>query len=420
MNYLYGKEWISNKNQEDLVQLNIALDSYLHFKKNSIEILEKLIKKKPNFLMANCLLGFLVLLTRDKNKVQIVKKIIKKCNQIINGASNKEIKYFKILNYWSDFKLYKVSNKLLEILKEDPKDILSFRLYHFNQIFLGIDKSYLENHLELIKNWKENDKYYNLVLGMTSFSYEENNQYERSKKLAIKSLNISKDDLWSWHALAHYYDSKQENFNGINLFSDINWNLYGPMKRHLWWHKSLFYFYNNEYEKCLNLYDNYVFDENEFYLDFCNAVSILIRLMHKNVNVISRMKKLKKIADYYLKQNSFPFIDFHILLFYYFLKDRNIEYFDDKIFNKKYFNTDFSDVYKRTLKPLIELIKNDKINNFNFLSNNFNELGGSFAQRELIHLSLINISNKKFNGQLNNKIIFHLKSKKNINKLKYV
>ena len=320
MNNLYGIEWISNKNQDDLIEFNKALNAYLYFKKNSIEILEKLVEKKQDFIIAHCFLGFLFLLSRDKNKIANVIQIIKKCKKLIKNASNKEIQYFKILILWSELKLNKVSNELLQILKNDPKDIMAFRLYHFNQIFLGIDQCYLDNHLELMKHWNTKDNYYNLVLGMTSFSYEENNQYEKSKELALESLSINEEDLWSWHALAHYCDSTQQNHKGMNLYNNINWNLYGPMKRHLWWHKSLFYFYNNEYEKCLKLYDKYIFDKNEFYLDFCNAVSILIRLLLKNIDVIERMKKLKVIADYYLEQNSIPFIDFHIFLFFYFLK----------------------------------------------------------------------------------------------------
>ena len=63
-----------------------------------------------------------------------------------------------------------------------------------------------------------------------SFAYEENNQYKNSKIYASESLNISTNDLWSWHALAHYYDSSNEPNQGINLFdNNIDWKIYGPM-----------------------------------------------------------------------------------------------------------------------------------------------------------------------------------------------
>ena len=100
---------------------------------------------------------------------------------------------------------------------------------------------------------------------MPSFAYEENNDYHNAFRLAKLSLDISKKDLWSWHALLHIHDSKLDNVIFLqNEYEKINWNSYGPMKRHMWWHQSLFYFYQKNYTKCLELYDNCIFSEDEF------------------------------------------------------------------------------------------------------------------------------------------------------------
>ena len=58
--------------------------------------------------------------------------------------------------------------------------------------------------------------------------------------------------------------------------------------------------------------------EDYHYLDFCNSVSLLIRLRIKGIDIGTRLEELKKFADYFLKQNTLPFIDFHLLLFYYY------------------------------------------------------------------------------------------------------
>ena len=59
----------------------------------------------------------------------------------------------------------------------------------------------------------------------------------------------------------------------------------------------------------------------EFYLDFCNTSSLLLRLHYQGVDVEQRMRKLQPLANYFCEQQLIPFIDYHLILFY--------KYFDD-------------------------------------------------------------------------------------------
>jgi len=83
-----------------------------------------------------------------------------------------------------------VQKELLTLLRSDPKDILALRLYHFNQIFLGLDKNYLNNHLQILKKWNEKDEFYPLVLGMVSYALEESNNYIDAEFYAKKIVKL--------------------------------------------------------------------------------------------------------------------------------------------------------------------------------------------------------------------------------------
>ena len=85
---------------------------------------------------------------------------------------------------------------------------MAIRLLHFNNIFIGIDSNFLRKHLEILGNWTKTDPFYNLILGMTSFAYEENDELSLAQNLANESLAMSKKDLWSWHALLHVQDNE--------------------------------------------------------------------------------------------------------------------------------------------------------------------------------------------------------------------
>ena len=400
MFFVYGESWLKSNKNDNIIEFNNILNSYLYFKKDTFDNLEILLKNNPKFIMGYCLKGFLLLLTRDTNKNKEIDLIIKIIEKNTFNLSEKLLQYINILREWSAGNLRVVQEILIKILINDPKDILAFRLYHFNQIFLSLNNNYLKKHLEKKKKWNEKDEYFPLVLGMTSYALEENNMYIEAELYAKESLNISSKDLWSIHAMCHLHDSKEENIEGENIFHDmkINWDLYGPMKRHLWWHKSLFYYYQKKYKECLSLYDNYIKNEDYFYLDFCNSASLLLRLKFEGIDIGNRMQILKKYADYFIYQNNLPFIDFHILLFYSHFDNSNFDYFESKEFINKYLNSDYENAYKNSLKPLIHIMKEKKIDNIDIVSNCFADLGGSFAQREVILLKLID-SNK---GKKNN------------------
>ena len=75
------------------------------------------------------------------------------------------------------------------------------------------------------------------------------------------------------------------------------------------------HFYKKDFIKCLEMFDNFVFSEDEFYLDFCNTSSLLLRLHYQGVDVEQRMRKLQPLANYFCEQQLIPFIDYHLILF---------------------------------------------------------------------------------------------------------
>ena len=152
MFFVYGESWLKSNKNENIIEFNNVLNSYLYFKKDTFDNLEILLKNNPKFIMGYCFKGFLLLLTRDINKNKEIDLIIKIIEKNTFNLSEKLLQYVNILREWSAGNLRIVQEILIKILINDPKDILAFRLYHFNQIFLGLNNDYLKNHLEIKKN----------------------------------------------------------------------------------------------------------------------------------------------------------------------------------------------------------------------------------------------------------------------------
>ncbi len=384
----YFHYWIDSKKDEEIKKFQECIDSYIYFKKDTILITNKLIRDNRNFNAPKLLKTFLLLFSRDINKLTLAKHTLKSIN--VDNINNHFHKYLEVAKLWINNDLKNLLNKLESIIEENPKDIFAIRLFHFNNIFLGIDSKFLDKHKEILSKWSENDQHYNLLLGMTSYAYEENNLNDKAKFLAVNSLKQSSNDLWSWHALLHVHDNENnDSINNNDNFNKINWSIYGPIKRHIWWHQSLILFYNQDYEKGLKLFDNYFSSSEIFYLDFCNACSFLLRLYYKGVDVKDRMDKLKDYAEYFKNQHILPFIDYHLIFYYLYYNDQ--DYFQqlEERMEENYLKNSFKENYINFLKPIIHSMKTNELLNENIIKSQFKYLGGSFAQRELIFLSLI-------------------------------
>ncbi len=409
----YFHYWVDSKKDEEIKKFQECIDSYIYFKKDSLLITNQLIRENRNFQAPKLLKIFLLLFSRDINKLTLAKDTIKSIS--VDNINNHFHKYLEVAKFWINNDLKNLLNKLELIIKENPKDIFAIRLFHFNNIFVGIDGKFLEKHEEILSKWSENDQHYNLLLGMTSYAYEENNLIDNAKFLAENSLNQSFNDLWSWHALLHVHDNENnDSINKNDNFNKINWSIYGPIKRHIWWHQSLILFYNQEYEKSLKLFDKYFSSSEIFYLDFCNACSFLLRLHYKGVYVKDRMDKLKDYAEYFKNQHILPFIDYHLIFYYSYYDDQG--YFEqlENRMEDNYLESSFKENYINFLKPIIKNMKTHELLNENIIKSQFKYLGGSFAQRELIFLSLI--QNTKYETNKSN-LISEYNNYKSVSKL---
>ena len=405
--------WIDSLNDDQREIFLDALNSYLLFKKDSMDKCDLLIEQYPSFNAPKLLKIILILLARDNKKLQDAKILFNQIN--VKNLNDHFKKYLIVISSWLKKDLHSVILNLQTIIANHQKDILAIRLLHFNSIFIGIDSNFLSKHREILGNWSNKDPLFNLILGMTSFAYEENDQLSLAQNLADESLSLSKKDLWSWHALLHVQDNElSSDLDSNQFFTSIDWSQYGAIKRHIWWHQALMHFYKKDFFKCLEMFDNFIFSKDEFYLDFCNTSSLLLRLHYQGVDVEQRMIKLKPIAKYFCDQQLIPFIDYHLVFFYkYFDDSDHLNIINDGI-NHNYKNTPFQQTTNNYLEPVIKNLQKGEVIDTKVVHNAFHQLGGSFAQREIILLGLIN-HNKQSDLQNTIKNIFKTKKTNEVN-----
>ncbi|MBT5782813.1 MAG: hypothetical protein HOI03_06555, partial [Candidatus Marinimicrobia bacterium] len=89
--------WIDSSNEDQREQFLDALNSYLLFKKDSLDKCNLLIEENPNFNAPKLLKIILILLTRDNNKIIDAKILLGNIN--IENLNDHFKKYINVISF---------------------------------------------------------------------------------------------------------------------------------------------------------------------------------------------------------------------------------------------------------------------------------------------------------------------------------
>ncbi len=93
--------------------------------------------------------------------------------------------------------------RLEAILVEHPRELLALQVAHLMDFYRG-DALNLRNRVtRVLPSWDPALPGYAYVLGMHAFGYEECNQYPEAERAGRKAVELSGDDSWAVHAVAH-------------------------------------------------------------------------------------------------------------------------------------------------------------------------------------------------------------------------
>ena len=95
-----------------------------------------------------------------------------------------------------------------------------------------------------------------------------------------------------------------------------SWSSVNNFRFHLYWHQCLYHLERGEFETVLELYDNQIASdiETDFYLDMCNATSLLWRLEMFGIDVGDRWMRLAEVAKRHFDDTELIFVTLHFLM----------------------------------------------------------------------------------------------------------
>ena len=296
--------------------LNAALDGYLHYGKNTMDQLTDLLSDNNTIPMAHCFRGYLLKMGSDPRFRPMLQSCVDALqDQTLNA---RESLHAQALQQWVNDDLKGALATFEVILARYPRDMIALKAAHNLHFYAGDMAGMRDSIARVLPAWESTHPWFSFVEGMYAFGLEETGDYDAAFEFGCRASDANRSDMWAAHAVAHVHQMRGESAKGIDWIAGRigAWQNTNNFVFHLHWHKALFHLGACEPEVALSIYDEHLvpaLDQN-FYLDVCNAASLLWRLQMLGLDVKNRLRSLKQWSAVRVADDELVFVTLHYLM----------------------------------------------------------------------------------------------------------
>ncbi|MBX3596525.1 MAG: tetratricopeptide repeat protein [Rhizobiaceae bacterium] len=391
---------------ESASQFSDFTSSYMGFRRNTGEIVKNLAEADPDMPMALCARGYLAKLFGSTNQSARAKVISGDLENLVRkvGANEREKQHAAALAAWCDGDLEKTTELWEGILLDDPMDGLALRLSHFTHFYSGDPRRMRDSIARILPLWSPNHRDYGFLLGMYAFGLEESGEYAKAEHYGREAVARNPADAWSVHSVAHVLEMTERMEEGIAWVNGLeqDWSTVNNFRFHLYWHRCLYHLERGEFDVVLELYDQQIVSDikSDFYLDICNASSLLWRLEMFGVDIGDRWSKLVEVARKHVEDTDLIFVSLHYLMALVAAGDKDAA--DRMIANIQQWSTLNGTQAQICAESGLALAKGLKLareGNYKEAARlmepvryTLDRIGGSRAQRDVFHMILLDVT----------------------------
>ena len=277
-----------------------ALDSYHAalaglqcFSGEPVAAVDGAIARRPDFVMAHVLKGYLFALSTEAAAAETARKVAAQAARL--PANEREVRHVAALTALSAGRWHEAGRMLAALTADHPRDALALQAGHQIDFFTGSSTMLRDRIAAALPAWDVSMPGYHAVLGMHAFGLEETGDYGRAEAEGRRALELEPRDGWAHHAVAHVMEMQCRQRDGIAWMRDNleHWSKDSFLKVHNWWHLALYHYELGEADEVLALYDGPIYGAgSKLALNMVDASAILWRLHLGGVDAGPRWQML--------------------------------------------------------------------------------------------------------------------------------
>lgn len=290
-------------------------------------------------------------------------------------------------------------SRLGELLRLHPRDVLALQVAHTLDHLLGDIKMLLQRVASVLPAWTPGLPGYHAVRAMHAFGLLECGQYARAEVAAREVLDHDALDPRAHHTMAHLFEMTGRAEAGLRWMSQnaVAWSGGTVAAIHCWWHLALFQLARGRFDSVFQLYDQRLRQGRSTKLaDLIDASSLLWRAELAGADPKERWLELAEAWAPHIDDAFCSFSDMHAMLAFVGARDwARAQRLEAVLLAARPAPTRYGISTRRlglaACQALMAFGRNDNNRVVSLLASPLaqaHRLGGSHAQRDVLHLTL--------------------------------
>ncbi|WP_118132759.1 tetratricopeptide repeat protein [Oceanicella sp. SM1341] len=276
--------------------------------------LDELLRAAPGFAAGHAAKGlFLVSLCRSELTPAATRAAMAARNLLTGAPEPRAAAYLDALDCCLSGHHAAGAVALETWLAGTPRDALAMKLAQSLRFLTGNPAAMRAGAVRLLPLWEDHPAR-GYLLGCHAFALEETGAYRAAEAAGRAGLELSPDDAWGLHAVAHVMDMTGRAADGVRWLAgrSAHWEHCNNFGYHVWWHLALFHLDRGATGPALELYDRRVRPQDtDDFRDIANAASLLLRLEFEGAGVGPRWEALAALAAARVDDGALVFADLH-------------------------------------------------------------------------------------------------------------
>lgn len=401
----------STPSSASLQQFEQALDLSVSYQLDPLATIQQALESDPSFAMGHCLRAGLAIMATDRAALPMLTESVAAIESQGRRANDRERAHGAAARAWVEGDFAGSIQRYGEILLDHPHDLLALQVAHVGDFFLGASSMLRDRVAQVLPTWDTSTPGYGYVLGMYAFGLEETALYSRAEDIGRRALDINRRDAWAVHAVTHVMEMQGRLRDGIDWLAsrEHDWSVNNGFAFHNWWHLALLHLEAGNFARVLELYDQRVrATSSEVPLEMVDATALLWRLELRSANVGDRWQELAACWEPFAEHSYYAFNDAHAVMAFVAAGRADLAQRAIAAMERKAAGSDTNAMMTRDVGlPLARGVAafadgryGDAIALLQPIRTIANRFGGSHAQRDLIHLTLVEAALRSRNSRL--------------------
>jgi tetratricopeptide (TPR) repeat protein len=308
---------VSSRNPDSIDRFEEAFDLTVSYFLDPLAAINGALEQEPDFAMGHCLRAALGVMSSERGALPMVRESVEAVEALGSKATDRERAHVAAARRWMEGDLAGGVRAYGEIVVDHPRDLLALQAAHVGDFFLGQSTMLRDRVSQVLPHWSTDVPGYGYVLGMHAFGLEETGLYDRAEDEGRKALDLNRRDPWAVHAVAHVFEMQGRIRDGMVFLSTRapDWSVNNGFAYHNWWHLALHHLELGEHDRALETFDTRIRPaQTSVALEMLDASALLWRLTLRGVEVGERWKALAACWQPIAEDRFYAFNDAHAVM----------------------------------------------------------------------------------------------------------